>query len=200
MSGAGANVKSVENLDYFRSCLSIYITKARRSLDEVSHEVKAARQWLQHDQRVYWQAEYKRRKRKLDQAKAELLSAKMSNFKDSVMVEEMAVARATELVREAEQKLTVIKKWLQVFDSRVEVLAKRLDTLRFTITEDLPKGVHTLSQVINTPPSRSTNNAASGFCVSWKRNTDMPATGPGAPSESSRSGCRPPSSAPGNAQ
>ncbi|MDG2122299.1 MAG: hypothetical protein P8J87_01285 [Verrucomicrobiales bacterium] len=146
----GANVKSVENLDYFRSCLSIYITKARRSLDEVMHEVSVTRQWLQHDQRVYWQAQYKKRKRKLDQLKAELLSAKLSSYKDSVMVEEMAVAKATEQLREAEQKLMLIKKWIMVFDSKVETLAKRIDSLRFTVTEDLPKAVHTMSKVIKT--------------------------------------------------
>lgn len=146
----GANVKSLESLDYFRSCLSIYITKAKRSLDEAAHEVNVTRQWLQQDQRVYWQAQYKKRKRKLDQLKAELLSAKLSNYKDSVMVEEMAVAKANEQVREAEQKLIVIKKWITVFDSRVETLAKRMDSLRFTITEDLPKGVHAISKVLKT--------------------------------------------------
>ena len=63
-----ANITSLEALDSFRSSLIVFLTKARRSLDEAGEEVRRTRQWVQHDQRTHWEGEFRRRTKQLEQA------------------------------------------------------------------------------------------------------------------------------------
>ena len=58
-----AKITSVEALESFQNVLVVYLDKAKRTMDEISDEVKRTRTWVESDRRVHWKHEVKRRTR-----------------------------------------------------------------------------------------------------------------------------------------
>ena len=140
--GNQAKVSSTEALDSFRVSLILFRGKARKSVDEVTEEVRRTRMWLQHEQRTHWEGELRRRTKALQQAEAELASARLSTENESArMARQAAVAKARRAITEVEDKLRKLKLWNQGFDSRADPLAKRLEALRQYLDTDLPKAI-----------------------------------------------------------
>src|SRR6187431_472168 len=104
-----ANVRSVESLEYFRSALIIFHSKAKKAVHHAEDSVKRGRYWVEQEMGNHWTQELKKRSRKLAQAQAELLTARLAKYQDSVMLQEKLLRRAKEDVAEAEEKLLRIK-------------------------------------------------------------------------------------------
>jgi hypothetical protein len=143
-----AQVTSVEAIESFRAHLIVYLTKARAALDEVDSEKQRTRSWLQNDQRGYWEREYQRRHRILEEAQQELFSAKIAHLRSETAAQVMAVERARRLVREAEEKRDLVKRWSREFDNLVDPLARQLDQLQTFLTTDLTKATAHLNGVL----------------------------------------------------
>jgi hypothetical protein len=143
-------VTSLDALESFRASLIIFLTKGRRSVDDVGDEVRRTRQWVQHDQRLHWENELRRRRRDLAQAEQELFSAKLSGLRDNIAVPQAAVRRAKAAVDEAEGKLRNIKRWNRDYDGLVDPLLKRLQGLREIFDHDLPHGITFLVEALRT--------------------------------------------------
>ena len=142
-----AKVTSTEALEAFRASLVVFLAKARRALDDSNDEVRRTRQWLQHDQRVHWEGELRRRTRQLEQAQQELMSARLgTNQQSAVMARQMAVAKAQRDLAEVEGKLRKLKGWNQNYDSAADPIIKRMDKLRQALDE-LPKAIAYLVNV-----------------------------------------------------
>lgn len=148
--GEQVKLTSLEALESLRAGLIVFLTRARRSLDQVNDEVRQTRQWLQHDRRVYWEDQLRRRRRMLDQVNGELMSARMSEFIDSPVVQQQALRKARLAVEEAEEKLRRVKRWTQSFDSTVDPMVKRLESLRHELDHQMPKALAYLVQIQRT--------------------------------------------------
>jgi hypothetical protein len=144
-----AKVTSLDALENFRASLIVFLTKARRSIDEVRDAVRRTRQWLEHDQKIHWEAQIRVRRRALDQATQELFSARLSEFVDKTP-RQQAMRKAKAALEEAEEKLRNTKKWNQNFDAAADPLTKRLESLRQFLDDDMPKGVNFLDQAQRT--------------------------------------------------
>jgi uncharacterized coiled-coil DUF342 family protein len=137
-----AKVTSTAALDSFRSSLIMFRGKARKSVDEVSEEVRRTRMWLQHDQMTHWEGEFRRKTKALQQAEQELASARLGTQNESaLMARQATVAKMRRSITEIEGKIRKLKGWIQNYDSRADPLAKRLDTLRQYLDTDLPKAI-----------------------------------------------------------
>ncbi len=136
-----ANITSLDALESFRASLIVFMAKARTSLDDAGDEVRRTRVWLQNDQRLHWEGEARRRAKALDQAQQELLSARLSTFRDATVVAQAAVFRAKRALAEAEEKLKKVKAWNHVYDGNAQPIAKRLDSLRQFLDQEMPKAV-----------------------------------------------------------
>jgi DNA repair exonuclease SbcCD ATPase subunit len=145
-----AHVTSLEALEAFRASLIVFLGHAHRSVDEVGDEVRRTRGRLQNEWRTHWEQEIRKRRRLLDQAEQELLSAKLSNLRDNISAQQNAVRKAREAVDHAEKKLRAVKKWSRDFEADVGPLIKRIDSLRQVLDFDLPKGVAFLLQAQKT--------------------------------------------------
>ena len=106
-----AKITSLDALESFRASLIIFLAKSNRALDQVADEVKRTRYWLQNEKRLEWEAQLKRRQKLFDQANQELISARFSEFKNSLAVQQMAVRKAGALVQEAEQLDALLTKY-----------------------------------------------------------------------------------------
>ncbi len=144
-----AKITSLDALENFRAALIVFLTKARRSVDDVRDAVRRTRQWLSHDQKAHWTAQLQIRRRKLDQAVQELFSARLSEFVDKTP-RQQAMRKAKLAMEEAEDKMRNTKKWSQNFDSISDPLAKRLENLRQFMDDDLPKAIHFLVEAHRT--------------------------------------------------
>jgi hypothetical protein len=145
-----AHITSVETLDEFRANLIIYLTKARTTLDDVNSEVLHTMNWLQNDQRAYWQQQVRRRSKALEHAQQELFGARLSDLRHSADAEQAAARRARQALEEAQDKVRLVRRWSREFDSRIEPLAKQMDSLRNILSIDMKHAVAYLGQVIKT--------------------------------------------------
>jgi hypothetical protein len=146
--GIQAKVSSVDSIEAFRASLIIFLHKARRSLDDVSDDVRRTRAWLQTDRRTYWEGEVRKRAKILDQAEQELMSARLTgNRETAIMVRQAAVNKATRSLAEAAEKLRCVKLWNQNYDGCADPVLKRLEGLRQFLDSDLPKAVTYLVNV-----------------------------------------------------
>jgi hypothetical protein len=143
-----AHVTSTDAIASFRATLIVYLSKARPILEDGCDEVARTRQWLQHDRRMHWENQLRRRTRELENAQQALYSARLANLREPTQAEQSAVQRAKRALTEAEEKLKLIKRWSLEFDQRVGPLVKQLEQLRTLLANDLPKGVAHLAQVV----------------------------------------------------
>jgi hypothetical protein len=149
--GTQARVSSIEALESFRAALILFVGKGRRSLDDVGDEVRRTRQWLQFEQRTYWQGELRRRTKALQQAQQELSSARFSGHQESAaMARQATVNRAQRALAEVEDKLKKVKGWSQNFDHAVDPVYKRIGGLQHVLDHDLPKAIIYLASVQRT--------------------------------------------------
>jgi hypothetical protein len=143
-----AKITSVEAIELFRAALIVFTSQARPALEEVSNEGLRTRLWLENEQRRFWENERRIRGRKLEQAQQELFNARLSQFQESTSLQLMAVHRAQQAVREAEEKLARLKKWDRELENRSAPMLKEIEQLHSFLTAEMPKAVAYLSQVV----------------------------------------------------
>lgn len=145
---AQARVGSIDAIEAFRAALIRFTGRTKQALDDVTGEVKRTRGWLETEQRQKWEGELRRRARALEQAEQELYSARLSDMRRDKSAQQMAVNRARRALEEAREKLVLIKRWRQAYDSRVETLAKQLEGLQDLLARQMPKGAVSLANTI----------------------------------------------------
>jgi len=154
-----AKITSLDALESFRASLIIFLAKANRALDQVADEVKRTRYWLQNEKKLEWENQRKKRQKLFDQANQELISARFSEFKNSLAVQQMAVRKAKALVDEAEGKLDMLKAWSRKYDHETEPRVKKLESLRHFLDNDLPRAILYLAQQHRTLESYAERSA-----------------------------------------
>ena len=132
-----ARISNLDAIESFRTALIIFISKTRQSLETAQDAVKKTRSWLQLEQPAYWSSQIKLRQKKLDQAQQELMSARLSEFVDTPSMQQMAVRKARAALEEAQAKLQRTKAWARDYDRTVDPLARKLDSFRDFIENDL---------------------------------------------------------------
>jgi acyl transferase domain-containing protein len=157
-----ARVRSVESREFFRSALIVFLYKARIGLGHAEDAVKRGRYWVEQEQHNHWVQEFKKRSRKLAQAQQELLSAKLSTFKDSAMLQEKMMRRAKEAVVEAEEKMKNVKKWIREYDRLFDAQVKGLGHLSDYLEHDMPASVAWLEQALRSLASYLERERPSG--------------------------------------
>ena len=145
-----AHVSSVDALESFRAQLLVYLSQARPALEEVSADVVRTRVWLENDQRMKWEGQFRRRTKDLEEAQQALFSARIGNLRTESSMEQLVVHRAKRALEEADAKLRILKKWNREFDGRVQPLVKQMEKLHTVLTNDMVKAVAYLAQVIAT--------------------------------------------------
>ncbi len=145
-----AKITSVEAVQQFRTELLVFLSKARPALEEAGCEVLRLRVWLETDRRTHWEAQLRRRRRKLEEAEAALFSEKMSGNQGASAAHQAAVIRARRDVAEAEEKLRTIKRWEREYENRTQPLLKQQEKLTSLLATDVPNAAALLASVVDT--------------------------------------------------
>ena len=154
-----AVVSSVDAIEMFRSTLIVYLSKARPTLEEVSAEVMRLRSWVENDQRNFWESQFKRRSKELQEAQAALFSSRIGLLKKESAAEQMAVHKARRALDEADLKIRVLKRWRRDFEGTVQPLVKQMEKLHTVLSNDMPKATAYLAQVVKTLASYADRSA-----------------------------------------
>jgi len=142
-----ARITDVDALESFRSALIVFISKTRQTINAAQDSVKKTRNWLQLEQPAYWSGQMKQQQKRLEQANAELMSARLSEFIESPVVQQMAVRKARTALQESEEKLRRTKAWAREYDRAVDPMMRTLDSLRDFIDNDLALAVAQLVEM-----------------------------------------------------
>ncbi|MCL4789742.1 MAG: hypothetical protein KJ070_23685 [Verrucomicrobia bacterium] len=145
-----AKVTSLEAIEAFRAKLIIYREKAGRVLDEVSDEVTRTRLWLESDRVAYWQSQIRLRHRELEQRQQELFTAQLSGLLEASQVQQAAVQKARQALRDAEARLQLVKQWNRQYDQRVEPLGRQVEKFRHNLGNELGRAVAWMSELLKT--------------------------------------------------
>ena len=144
-----AQITSVEALESFRARLIVFLGQARPVLEEVGNEMSRTRLWLQHDHRLFWQTELRRRERRLEEAKQELFTATLASLQTgNAPLLKMTLQRAQQAVHEAEAKLKILKRWDTELDHRAAPLMKQTEQLQGFLVTDMSRAVAYLDQAL----------------------------------------------------
>lgn len=136
-----ARITDLDAIESFRSALIVFISKTRQAINVAQDAVKKTRNWLQLEQPAFWSAQIRQRQKRLEQANAELMSARLSEFIESPVVQQMAVRKARAALEESEEKLRRTKAWAREYDRAVDPMMRTLDGLRDFIDNDLALAV-----------------------------------------------------------
>ena len=142
----GAQVRSIDAIESFRTSLILYIESANGSLDEVGEEIRRTRNWLEQDQRVYWKKQVRHRTKVFEEAQQAVFNARFSSLRDTSMLEQMQLNKASRSLKAAQEKLKSVNTWIRKYNNQVELSARRLDRLRSILAGDMPKAVHFLAK------------------------------------------------------
>ena len=145
-----ANVRSTSDLEAFRTGLIIYLDKARLTLDETGEEVMRTRLWLENDQRTHLETEVRNRRKELERSQQELHSAKLTSLRGTPVREQGEVRKATDALRDSEEKLRILKGWKRQFEQQSESLMRQLERLQNVLAHDMPKAVQFLTHAVKT--------------------------------------------------
>jgi hypothetical protein len=145
-----AQVTSVEAVESFRADLIVFQSKIRAVLEEACDEVLRAKVWVQTDRRRYWKAEARRRSGTLEKARADLSSARLSQFNESTTLPMMLVQRAERADQAARAKMAVLKKWDRELENRTDPLLKQVTQLQWFIAKDMAQAVAYLAKMERT--------------------------------------------------
>lgn len=147
-----ANITSVEALESFRSQLIVYLSKVRPALEDVSSDVRRTRMWVEDEQRVYWEAQRRRRAREFEEATQAVFSAKLAasiaDLRDVSAAEAMRVAKAKRSLDEADAKLRRLKEWTRRYDGLAGPLLKQMEKFQTVLSHDLKLAIASLGETI----------------------------------------------------
>ncbi len=138
----GARVESVEALGVFRVALIKFAEAANAALGDAESEVQRAGMWLENEQLMHWQSQIRKRTEVVSRAKEALRMKKFfkdaSGSKGSYVDEEKALARATILLQEAEQKLVATKAWARKLEKEASVFKGAVQRMSTYVLADVP--------------------------------------------------------------
>lgn len=133
----GAKVSSVEALEGLRSSLVLYLTRSQAVLEDVAQEIVRARVWLETDRQVHWKRQVRRLSATVAQAEQELTTARLAGDAGAILERKQALAKARDTLRQAEEGLERVRRWLRRYPTDVEArgaLPRRLQQVLSTDT------------------------------------------------------------------
>ena len=143
-----ANITSLAAIESFRADLVVYVGQMQPVIDEIGSDVTRMKFWLENEQREFWENQLRRRRRKLEEAEAELFNTKLSRMQDPGTAAQFEAQRARRAVQEAEEKLARIKKWSREIETLADPLVKQIGQLQGFLSADMDKAVARLSEII----------------------------------------------------
>jgi hypothetical protein len=137
-----ADVRSIDALKDAKAALVEFREIIGVALAEAYSDVQRTLWWLQHDQRMFWQGEKRRRAEKVAQAKSELYRAQLAAMDHHAACAEQRklLKRAEAALEEAERKIKLVKKWSTLIDREMMIFRAALQPISRSVEAEIPLG------------------------------------------------------------
>jgi hypothetical protein len=147
-----ADVRSIEALKEFRAVLALYAEEALGALGAVKMEARRTVQWLQHDRKMHWSEQIKRRREQVASARSEVARRKLAKTPEHTPAfsEQKELLRQAEAgLREAEMKVALIKKWEPALQQAVLELHAGIRRIGDLAGTDVPRASMLLGRMVD---------------------------------------------------
>lgn len=141
-------VHSLDALREFRTQVCLFTIRAHTALDEIAGGARGMKPWLQEDRFPYWRNQVQDRLRRVADARAALNRSRLATMKPSHLEEEQEVTAALAALRQAEEKVRVVRTWTKKYESASQPLVGRMYALSHVIEQDMPKAMALLDGLI----------------------------------------------------
>jgi len=141
------SVTNLEQLQRFQVDLARFMERGKAALDEVRNEARRTQWWLQYDRLPNWQREAQRRQARVNEARGNLLAARLHRSSETYVAERQALRQAERLLAEAEGKVSTIRHWLRAFDDQAQANLLHCQKLANDFDQELPHASHVLAQL-----------------------------------------------------
>jgi hypothetical protein len=147
-----ANVDSIEALQDFRAAWVRFLEDAKNALTDVDFELTRATEWLNHDRRLYWAAEVRRRNQDLADAKSELHRKKlgrMHGHHPDTSAEDKALRIAKVRFEESEEKVETVRSWIPELQHEAQEYRSHANPLGDMIEGELKHALAKLDHMLD---------------------------------------------------
>lgn len=150
MSGS-AQVHSIDAISAFGSALRIFEDQATRALIAIDEQAQGALQWLEHDAPAYWKEQVRRCYDDVARARSALETCRMRTVADhrpSCIEETEALRAAQRKLREAEDKIEVVRRWAQKVREEIDEYRGRVMRFQQCLDQDVPQTLALLNRTV----------------------------------------------------
>jgi chromosome segregation ATPase len=140
-------VANVAQLRRFQVDLARFVERGKAALDEVRNEARRTEWWMQYDRLPHWQREAQRRLAKVNEARGNLLAARLHENSETYVAERQALRRAEAALAEAEGKVAAIRHWLRAFHDQAQSHLLHCQKLANDFDQELPHASQVLGQL-----------------------------------------------------
>ena len=143
MSGS-ARITTIDAVDALAAALFRFAEEVRAALDEARMGTHHVVQWVQHDQREYWDVAARRAAEQVTEAKINLDRARMVRTVGDhrpVCQEEKDMLEATKRrLAFAKEKIEIVRRWGRILDQEVDDYEASVSQLTHWLEVGLPQG------------------------------------------------------------
>lgn len=144
-----AQVNSLDALKALHAALAGYIPEAREALGAAEIEIRRVFDYLE-GQLKHWQRQVDRRREDVNRARADLVHARAlrQGERSGYVEQEIALTKAQNRLREAEEKVVVVKRWLLRLPQAIHEYEGPARRLAGLLDADLKRGLTVLDNKI----------------------------------------------------
>jgi hypothetical protein len=148
-----AQVHSIDAISAFGSALRIFEDQASRALIAIDEQANGALQWLEHDAPAYWKEQVRRCYDDVARTRTALETCRMRTVADhrpSCIEETEAHRAAQRKLREAEEKIDVVRRWAQKVREEIDEYRGRMMRFQQCLDGDVPQFLALLKRTVAT--------------------------------------------------
>jgi chromosome segregation ATPase len=145
-----ARVNSLDALKALHAALARYVPEAQEALGAAEIEIRRTFEFLE-DQLKHWQRQVDRRREDVNRARADLAHARAlrQGERSGYVEQEIALNKAQNRLREAEEKVVTVKRWLLRLPQAINEYEGPARRLAGLLDADLKQGLAVLQNKID---------------------------------------------------
>lgn len=145
-----AKVQSIDVPEHLAMAIRAFAQEASVALDDLRMDLHRAMQWVQYDQKEYWNQELRRSEEAVAEAKLNLERKRMFRFGDqepSCHEEKKALEAAKRRVQRAREKLEAVKRWSRLLERESHECRSGIAHLADWLQADVPRALAMLKRL-----------------------------------------------------
>ena len=149
--GRAAKVTSIDSVRIFAASMQCFQDDAATALENLASEIQRAIEWVQSDQKGYWELQVRRGHERVGEAKANLqrslVAKRVSDHEPSCIEERKALEKAKRRLRLAEEKIEAVRHWSYTVERAVVEYQGCIGQLSTWLDSDCPRALASLDRM-----------------------------------------------------